>query len=63
MQPHVKASRGHWARLKAEDGQDLAEYALLLFLIALVTVAGMTALGLSIGGLWGGVVQQLMAAL
>lgn len=31
--------------LRREEGQDLAEYALLLFLIALVVVVALTALG------------------
>jgi Flp pilus assembly pilin Flp len=62
MQPHRlrQSARACWHE---DDGQDLAEYALLLFFIALAAVLAMTGLGLSIGGMWGGVTQQLAAAL
>jgi Flp pilus assembly pilin Flp len=42
-----------------EEGQDLAEYALLLFLIALVVVVALTALGPIIAGVY----NQIAAAL
>lgn len=39
----------------AEDGQSLAEYGLILALVALVCVAGVTAIGLAIAGMFGDV--------
>jgi pilus assembly protein Flp/PilA len=47
-----------WA-LRDEEGQDLAEYALLLFLIALVVVIALQALGPIIAGVY----TQIAAAL
>jgi pilus assembly protein Flp/PilA len=38
------------ARFEREDGQALAEYGLLLALIAVVCVAAVTALGLALSG-------------
>lgn len=38
--------------LKEEDGQDLAEYALVLVFVAIVAVAGVTALGGSISAVF-----------
>jgi Flp pilus assembly pilin Flp len=55
--------RGLFRRSADDRGQDLAEYALLIFFLALVCVIAMSTLGLSIGGLWGGVLNQLAAAL
>lgn len=42
-------------RLDREDGQALAEYALLLAFIAIVCVLAVTALGLAISGAFGGI--------
>jgi pilus assembly protein Flp/PilA len=38
------------ARFEREDGQALAEYGLLLALIAVVCIAALTALGLALSG-------------
>lgn len=40
------------ARLRAEDGQDLAEYGLLLLLIAVVVIAAVTLVGTQISTLF-----------
>ena len=40
-------------RLSSEDGQGLAEYGLILALIAIVCVAALTALGLAVSGILG----------
>jgi len=47
------------ARLGREDGQALAEYGLLLALIAIVCVLALTALGVAISGVLGGVTGSL----
>jgi len=41
------------ARVRSEAGQALAEYGLVLALIAVVCIAALTALGLAISGLLG----------
>jgi len=55
-----------WSLLKnwvlREDGQSLVEYALILGLIAIVLVAGLTAMNVSITGLFNNVVGVLGAA-
>ena len=38
--------------LKSKEGQDLAEYALLLGLIALVVIAAVTILGTGLSNVW-----------
>ena len=43
------------ARFDREDGQALAEYGLLLALIAVVCIAALTALGLAISGTLGSI--------
>ena len=43
------------SRFEREDGQALAEYGLLLALIAVVCVFAITALGLVISGVLGGI--------
>ncbi len=43
------------SRLEGEDAQALAEYGLLLALIAAVCVIAITALGLAISGFLGGI--------
>jgi pilus assembly protein Flp/PilA len=43
------------ARFGREDGQALAEYGLLLALIAVVCIAALTALGLAISGTLGSI--------
>lgn len=42
------------ARFDREDGQALAEYGLLLALIAVVCIAALTALGLALSGMLDG---------
>lgn len=39
-------------QVENEDGQDLAEYALVLVFIAVVAVAGVTALGGTVSGIF-----------
>lgn len=48
-----------WAvtSVRREDGQALVEYALVLFLVALATVAALTALGAKVQSLLQGVVN------
>ena len=48
--------------LKAEDGQDLIEYALLAALIALAAVVAMQATGTSINGVFNSISSQLSSA-
>jgi pilus assembly protein Flp/PilA len=40
-----------FAHFRREDGQALVEYGLIIALVALVCIAGLTALGVSINGL------------
>lgn len=47
------------ARFDREDGQALAEYGLLLALIAVVCIAALTALGLGISGALGSITAEL----
>jgi pilus assembly protein Flp/PilA len=47
--------------LRDEQGQDLVEYALLIALIALVTVLALTAAGTSISSIWYKISSQLGA--
>ncbi len=47
------------ARFEREDGQALAEYGLLLALIAVVCIAALTALGLAISGTLGSITGSL----
>ncbi len=46
-------------RLRGEDGQALAEYGLLLALIAVVCLATLAALGLAVSGTLGSVTAKL----
>lgn len=46
-------------RFQREDGQALAEYGLILALIAVVAIAALTALGLAVAGTLGGITAQL----
>jgi len=47
------------ARFDREEGQALAEYGLLLALIAVVCIAALTALGLAVSGTLGSVTGSL----
>jgi pilus assembly protein Flp/PilA len=42
---------GRFSELGREEGQALVEYGLIIALVALVCIAGLTALGVSINGL------------
>ncbi|MCL6429260.1 MAG: Flp family type IVb pilin [Anaerolineae bacterium] len=56
MLPYVLA----WLRtLRREDGQDLAEYALLIALIAIVVITAVTALGGKIETVFNAVANKL----
>ena len=52
-----------WSLLKSrmcrEDGQSLVEYALIIALVAIVLVAGITALGTGITGTFANIVGSL----
>ena len=52
-----------WSLLKSrmchEEGQSLVEYALIIALVAIVLVAGITALGTSITGTFANIVGSL----
>lgn len=48
--------------VRCEDGQALAEYGLLLPLITVVCVRAVTALGLAVSGILGGIVGALQPA-
>lgn len=48
-----------FVRYKDEEGQALAEYALILGLIAIVAVGALTLLGTAVGGRLGGVSTAL----
>jgi pilus assembly protein Flp/PilA len=47
------------ARFEREDGQALAEYGLLLALIAVVCILALTALGLAISGTLGSITGSM----
>jgi len=47
------------ARFKSEEGQALAEYGLILGLIAVVAIAALTALGLGLSGKLGSLTSAL----
>ena len=47
------------ARFEREEGQALAEYGLILALIAVIAVATLTALGLAISGTLGSITGSL----
>jgi pilus assembly protein Flp/PilA len=50
------------AKIDREDGQAMVEYALILALISIVTIAILRAVGVSINGLFGKVNSALSAA-
>ena len=50
---------GFVSRFEREDGQALAEYGLLLALIAVVCIAALTALGFAISGTLGSITGSL----
>jgi len=45
---------------RQEDGQDLAEYGLLVALIALLVFAGVTGLGINLLDYWNGLARRRM---
>lgn len=47
------------AHLQREDGQDLAEYALLLVFIAIAVIAALTALGPQLAAIYTQITQAL----
>jgi pilus assembly protein Flp/PilA len=47
------------SRIEREDGQGLAEYGLILALIAVVCIAALTALGLAVAGTLGSITGSL----
>ena len=49
--------------LRCQEGQDLSEYALILGLVVLITIAAVTLLGDTISAFWAQVVAQLTAAI
>ena len=60
MLPTISEAMALFAsREEREDGQALAEYGLLLALIVVVCVLAVTALGLAVSGIFGGVVGGL----
>jgi pilus assembly protein Flp/PilA len=50
-----------FALIRKEEGQDLAEYALLISLIALVAIAGVTLLGTRISAIFNAIAGALSA--
>jgi Flp pilus assembly pilin Flp len=50
-----EALRQMAARFEREEGQGLTEYGLIIALVAVVSIAGLTALGLAVTGLLGGI--------
>jgi Flp pilus assembly pilin Flp len=48
MQNYVRALRAQMARLRDEEGQTLIEYALLAFLVAIVSIVLLSAIGLDL---------------
>ncbi len=47
------------SRIEREEGQGLAEYGLILALIAVVCIAALTALGLAVAGTLGSITGSL----
>ena len=46
-------------KLKAEDGQGLVEYALIILLVAVAVVASLTGFGLSLAGYYNRILASL----
>lgn len=73
MEPHRSVGTGacdHWKEVKrmfdlirifrdSEEGQALVEYALILSLVAIVSIGALTLLGTSISGLLSSIAGQL----
>ena len=55
LHPHLRIK--NW--LEREEGQDLAEYALLIGLIALVAVAGVTLIGEGVSSILGEIASEI----
>jgi Flp pilus assembly pilin Flp len=58
----LQSSFAYIAALKREEGQDFAEYAIILALVVIVAAAGFTGLGNAVLGVVGNVSGQLTAA-
>ncbi|MEA3406786.1 MAG: Flp family type IVb pilin [Chloroflexota bacterium] len=56
MPAHTYLCLRHW--LSAREGQSLVEYGLILFLVAVAVVGALTALGISVQGLYQFVVGE-----
>ena len=54
-----EAVLGLLARYQSDEGQAMAEYGLVLALIAVVCIAALTAIGLGISGSLGGITSSL----
>lgn len=52
-------SRTHRQSVTAEEGQALVEYALILMLVALVTVAALTSIGINVANIINGLAGAL----
>ena len=52
-----------WTAVRAEEGQALLEYALVLGLVALVTIGVLTALGTNVSGILGQVSSNMTRVL
>lgn len=51
--------RAMWSE---NEGQDLVEYALLAALITILSIAGITALGTAVSGVWGAITAAITGA-
>lgn len=47
------------AKMKKEEGQGLVEYALIIFLVSIVCIAGLTLLGPTINGVFNNINTSL----
>ncbi len=51
--------KGFFAKLRKEEGQGLVEYALILFLIAIVVIGALTTLGLNVNTVFTSIAARL----
>jgi Flp pilus assembly pilin Flp len=59
----LQSSLAYLNTLKREEGQDFAEYAIILALVVIVAAAGFSGLGTAVLGVVGNVSGQLTAAI